>query len=124
VKNLPNGKSPGINGIPHELWKKMATCYENDKKAGNTSFNVVKVLTKVYNDIELHGVDPTTEFSVGWLCPLYKKGEQPLLLHLYINTQVFPNSLHKSTPGIPHHPKKRTSPWCRGWLRLVIGSFR
>lgn len=73
VKNLPNGKSPGIDGIPHELWKKMAAHYENDKKAGNASFTVVKVLTKVYNDIELHGVDPTTEFSVGWLCPYTRK---------------------------------------------------
>jgi hypothetical protein len=48
---------------------------------------------------------------------------QPLLLHLYMKTQVFPKSLHKSTPGIPHHPKKRTLPWCRGWLGLVIGSL-
>ena len=33
--------------------------------------------------------------------------EQPLLLHLCMNTWVFPKSLHKSTPGIPHHPKKK-----------------
>ena len=37
---------------------------------------------------------------------------QPLLLHLCMNTQVFPKSLYKSTLGIPHHPKKRTLLWC------------
>ena len=36
-----------------------------------------------------------------------KRKGQPLLLHLYMNTWVFPKSLHKSTPGIPHHPKKK-----------------
>jgi hypothetical protein len=29
----------------------------------------------------------------------------------------------QSTPGIPHHPKKRTFAVVPGWLGLVIGSF-
>jgi len=41
-----------------------------------------------------------------------------------MNTQDLPEPYDQSTPGIPHHPKKRTLPWCQGWLGLVIGSFR
>ena len=43
---------------------------------------------------------------------------QPLLLHLYMNTQVFPKSIHKSTPGIPHHPKKKDFAVMPGLVRI------
>jgi len=43
---------------------------------------------------------------------------QPLLLHLYMNTQVFPKSLHKSTPGIPQHPKKKDFAIMPGLVRI------
>ena len=43
---------------------------------------------------------------------------QPLLLYLYMNTWVFPKSLHKSTPGIPHHPKKKDFAVMPGLVRI------
>jgi len=37
IKDLPEGKSPGIDGIPHELWKHLTRVYESDKKIKKTS---------------------------------------------------------------------------------------
>ena len=33
-------------------------------------------LTKVFNDIQLHGVEPTSNFALGWMCPIYKKKDR------------------------------------------------
>lgn len=37
---------------------------------------MIRTLTIVINDIQLHGVDPQTEFTLGWMCPIYKKKER------------------------------------------------
>jgi len=112
IRNLPNEKAPGIDDIPHKLWKQITARNENDKRAGVVFFNVAKVLTKVYNDIEMYGVDPTTEFSVGWLCPFYKKGEKTeisnyrsitvLNTDYRIMTKVFTTKLSPVVPGLIH----------------------
>jgi hypothetical protein len=31
------------------------------------------MLTVIFKDIQKHGVDPCTDFSLGWMCPIYKK---------------------------------------------------
>ncbi|PPQ71498.1 hypothetical protein CVT26_011265, partial [Gymnopilus dilepis] len=76
LKDLPDGKAPGPDGIPHELWKLLHQRHMSDEKAHLESFNVVKILTRIYNDIERHGIDPATSFSKGWMCPIYKKGDK------------------------------------------------
>ena len=75
IKDLPNGKAAGIDGIPHEFWKTLADRHVNRTKANIPSFDIVKCLTTVYNDIEKYGVSPTTNFAKGWMCPIYKKGD-------------------------------------------------
>lgn len=40
------------------------------------AFNVIKLLTMTYNDIENHGAADGTEFATGWMCPLYKKKDK------------------------------------------------
>lgn len=30
----------------------------------------------MYRDIEKHGIEPSTGFTEGWMCPLYKKGDR------------------------------------------------
>ena len=40
-----------------------------------------------------------------------------------MKTQDLPKRYDQSTPGIPHHLKKRTFAVLPGWLGLVIGSF-
>ena len=75
LKDLPDGKAAGIDGIPHELWKTLAARYENKRTLNQPKFNIVKCLTILYNDIERHGIAPPSEFPKGWMCPLYKKGD-------------------------------------------------
>ena len=75
LRDLPDGKAPGIDGIPHELWKALRNLHIEDLKAKRPAFNIVKILTQVYNDIEQHGLVPLTTFPKGWMCPLYKKGD-------------------------------------------------
>lgn len=77
IKDLPNRKAPGIDGIPHELWKALSEKCEAQKRSKNPKiFDIVAVLTKVYNDIEREGVVESTGFSKGWMCPLYKKKDR------------------------------------------------
>ncbi|KAF4615476.1 hypothetical protein D9613_003370 [Agrocybe pediades] len=38
--------------------------------------DIIAILTTVFNDIEEHGVDKSTKFSRGWMCPLYKKKDK------------------------------------------------
>lgn len=40
------------------------------------SFDVIRVLKNVYNDIEEHGTAANTDFALGWMCLLYKKKDK------------------------------------------------
>ena len=71
-----NGKATGLNGIPYEFWKLLQTQHDIALKTLKPATNIIKVLTRVYNNIEHHGVVTNTNFIAGWLCPLYKKKDQ------------------------------------------------
>jgi len=75
LKDLPDGKAAGIDGIPHEMWKALVNRYENMRKAGKPGFDIIKCLMSLYNDIKKHGLIQLTEFPKGWMCPIYKKGD-------------------------------------------------
>jgi hypothetical protein len=76
LKHLPNDKSAGMDGIPCELWKILDKQFKLNNDAETPKANIVKILTMVFNDIETQGVAPNTDFSLGWLCPIYKKGDK------------------------------------------------
>jgi hypothetical protein len=65
LKSSKNETSTGINGLPYKLWKILHDKYETDTKTNSSTFNIVKALSKVYNDIEEHGVVLTTNFTEG-----------------------------------------------------------
>lgn len=75
IKALPNGKAAGLDGIPYELWKKLAECHKKDTKA----LDICRVMQVLFNDIERHGTDTFQEFTDGWMCPLYKKNDRTLI---------------------------------------------
>lgn len=78
----------GIDGVTYELLNKIHLIYTEDaklqeKQAENNDaeespikFNIVQLLTDVFNDIDQCGVDETTGFFDGWMCPLYKKNDR------------------------------------------------
>ena len=40
------------------------------------SFNIAQTLTTIFNDIQQHGVDKSTDFVLGWMCLIYKKKDR------------------------------------------------
>ena len=68
-----NGSATGLDGCPYELWKALKKRYDETAQTNKPRFNVVKVLTEVLRDIQTHGVDPKSDFAMGWMCPIYKK---------------------------------------------------
>ncbi|KAF5331328.1 hypothetical protein D9611_011812 [Ephemerocybe angulata] len=73
LKQVPNRKAPGLDGLPVEIWKKLDLEFCEASKTGGEAFNVVGALTAVVNDIEVNGIEPGTGFADGWMCPIYKK---------------------------------------------------
>lgn len=74
LRSAATGKAAGVDRIPYELWKILDAQHQADSE-DKSRMNIVGVLTKFYNDMEIHGVIPGLEFTKGWLCPIYKKGD-------------------------------------------------
>lgn len=72
LTTVPNGKAAGIDGLIHELWKELEMEYQASNGQG---YNVVKVLTALFRDMQQHGLVAGSRFANGWLCPLCQKGE-------------------------------------------------
>ena len=68
-----DGTATGLDGCPYELWKALEKRHNKLRHKSAPSFNIIKALTYVFQDIQEHGVDDRTEFTTGWMCPLFKK---------------------------------------------------
>ena len=68
-----DGSATGLDGCPYELWKALQKRHDKLRHRNNQSFDIIKILTHIYRDIQAHGVDERTEFTMGWMCPLFKK---------------------------------------------------
>ncbi|THH18572.1 hypothetical protein EUX98_g8936 [Antrodiella citrinella] len=76
LKKSQSGSAAGIDGATYDLWKTLNERFKEDERAEQPAFNVVKLLTAVFNDIERYGVDKDTGFADGWMCPIYKKNDR------------------------------------------------
>ena len=79
LKNTANGTSPGIDGIPYELYKEIIK-KEKKKESG---VDVIGILHDVINDIEINGIEEMTteskkenEFTDGLMFLLFKKNDK------------------------------------------------
>lgn len=78
------GKAAGLDGLPYELWRQLHKEFEKRTKLSRGDrfestrplFNVIAVLTAVFNDIGDYGVAQGTNFAEGWIYPLFKKGDR------------------------------------------------
>ena len=68
-----DGTATGLDGCPYELWKALEKCHNKLRHKDGPSFDVIKALTYLFQDIQEHSVDDRTEFTMGWMCPLFKK---------------------------------------------------
>ena len=67
------GTAAGPDGIPYELWKHLHSLHKSAAREQKPSFNALNCMFRTLIDIQNHGVDPRTEFTLGWMCPIYKK---------------------------------------------------
>ena len=73
LKLTKDGTATGLDGCPYELWKKLQQCHDKKRHDDEPSFDAIKALMYLYQDIQEHGVDARTTFTMGWMCPIFKK---------------------------------------------------
>ena len=72
-----NDRAAGLDGIPMDLWKRMSALWDAfSEQDPNPYCDIVRTMTRAFNDIEEFGIVPSTRFNEGWMCPIYKKGER------------------------------------------------
>ena len=117
LKASKNDKAAGLDGVTYELWKSIHTSCEEAAKENRPSFDILDLMTAAFNDIEANGIDKSTHFAEGWMCPIYKKNDRNEISNYrpitILNTdykiftkvlatrlaQVAPSLLHKSQAG-------------------------
>ncbi len=72
IRDSANGKAPGMDGVPTEIWKILLHQHRTNAAKGKAAFDVARALQKVYNDVAKHGIVQGTGFADGWICPIYK----------------------------------------------------
>ena len=112
MSDLPNGKAAGLDGLPYEFWKWLESVPIKPNDDSDDPLKLTKCIHKVFIDIQHHGVNPTTRFSEGWICPLYKKKDrcdianyQPITLlngDYKLFTKILALKLAHSAPHIIH----------------------
>ena len=68
-----NGSATGLDSCPYELWKALKKQFDLATQTDKPGFNIIHILTRVYQSIQANGVDPETDFAGGWMCPIFKK---------------------------------------------------
>jgi len=68
-----DGAATGLDGCPYELWKALEKRHNKLRHRNIPSFDIIKTISYLFQDIQEHGVDKRTEFNMGWMCPLFKK---------------------------------------------------
>lgn len=78
IKAAKTGSAVGIDGIPYKLRKAIVLHQKITNKNDNKelTFDITKTLTVLFNDIQTHGVDQNMDFTLGWMCPIYKKNDR------------------------------------------------
>jgi len=108
-----NDRAAGLDGIPMDLWKKMSALWDAFSEMDiNPYCNVVRIMVRVFNDIEEFGITPGTRFNEGWMCPIYKKGERDNVANYrpitVLNTdyktmtKALANKLAEAAPSVIH----------------------
>jgi Reverse transcriptase (RNA-dependent DNA polymerase) len=70
------GSATGLDGLTYEIWKSLNNRHEHTSKHCKPSFDILKTLTIVFQDIQKHGVDHQMNFATGLMILIYKKKDK------------------------------------------------
>jgi hypothetical protein len=76
LTSTANGKAPRLDGYPYELWKTLYKRNQDLESQEKEGFDIIRTLKTIFNNIERNGIPEASNFSKGWMCPIYKKGEK------------------------------------------------
>lgn len=51
-------------------------CHTQATQLNKATFDITKMLTELFTNIQDHRVNEYTEFALGWMCPIYKKKDR------------------------------------------------
>lgn len=71
-----NQSAPGLDGIPYEFYKQLNEQFKEDTKKKRKAFDILNMLTRVFQHLEKHGPSDTSKFTDGWMNPIYKKKDR------------------------------------------------
>ena len=68
-----NGSATGLDGCPYKLWKALHQKHQANQQLRKLSFDIIKMLALVFQDIQQNEMQENADFASGWMCPIYKK---------------------------------------------------
>jgi reverse transcriptase-like protein len=109
-----------MDGCPYELWKELKDQHVKRIQEGKPSFDVVKMLTQLFQDIQMNGTHEEANFALGWMCSIYKKKDRteisnyrPIMLmntNYKILTKVLAIQLFDEINNLVHQDQTRFIP--------------
>ena len=76
LKSAKLGTAAGPDGIPYEIWKHLHSAHTVGIKNNKPTFDVLDCMLSTLTDIQRNGIDHRTQFTLGAMCPIYKKKEK------------------------------------------------
>ena len=85
LRKSKKDSAAGLDGLTYEFWTEMQ---KQSQQAALSQSNgdgdqgddappdLLDLMTETFNDIQEYGVDKTTNFAEGWMCPIFKKKDR------------------------------------------------
>ena len=73
IKLAKNGSATSMDGCPYELWKTLVGIHDKAQRLTQKSFDMLNAPTRVFQDIQKYVVNEHSNFSFGWMRPIFKK---------------------------------------------------
>lgn len=106
-----NKMATGLDGCPYKLRKALKSQHEYLLTQLNAhSFDIVKTLTEIITNIQLHNLDPNTNFATTWMAQSERSNRHHQLLpnyypkHRLQHPHKSPSPLAKKLHPYPYPP--------------------
>lgn len=78
LKSSDKNSAAGIDGLTYKFWTELQRqrAVYNSKQEDDDLPDILDLLAEAYRDIQEFGLDPSTNFAEGWMCPIFKKKDK------------------------------------------------